>query len=186
LTGSDALTKARPLRHPVVPHLDVKVGIMARKASKLFSLSALPKTLPDDLEIVEVKRTIRGDKAKGEDGKETTPTVEMVLPFVVPQSTGAGALAYSKFYHEAGAGDGGAFLAQAARSAIPAIISRYLKPEDAQKRSTLILPPIPTLRVVDKAEAAGEIVSKAIAESVRSGKKLTAKELLDLYSSATG
>jgi hypothetical protein len=124
---------------------------MARSASKFTTQKALPKELPDGLEIVESLATVsEGDKKE-----------KVSLSLFVPQfGNAAGIINFGKHYTEHNkdcmigkrVANGNDFISAAIRSAIKAGVSRLVTPANASEVSTLILAPVSDIRTVKPEE----------------------------------
>ncbi len=152
---------------------------MARKASEVTFLKTAPKDLPDGIETVEVKRTLRTIKPEGHTGDFKAQTGSVILALDVPVVSGEGVLAYPTFYSEnTGEDNGPDFVAEAIRNAIANAAAAKIA-LGQESRSRLFVPPIAALRVVDK----GEMVGQRLAEWTRDnpGKMPSADVLKELY-----
>ena len=152
---------------------------MARKASEVTFLKTAPRELPDGIETVEVKRTLRSQKPEGHTGDFKAQTGSVILTLDVPVVNGEGVIAYPAFYSEnSGEENGPEFAAEAIRNAIAnAAAAKIALGSEGQSRH--FVPPIAALRVVDK----GEMVGQRLADWTREnpGKMPSAEVLKQLY-----
>lgn len=171
---------------------------MARTAKERKALT-IPTEIPDGLEIVTLDVTLesakRDKEGNIESGADRSHSVEILVPRD-DKSAGSGIVALQKMIGDAG-GNGNTFVARAIRAAIAKDATGVVKGIDSNnkdetktKKSMIsrfeLVPSAPKIRVLDKAEAAGENLGKAVTEALRSGKQMSAADLLALYQAATG
>ena len=134
------------------------------KAKNVVKFREHPKTAPEGMEFVDVKRTI-GDNSGA------------VIRVLVPKANGEGYSAGVKYLNSLDV-IGVVFASEAFRSAwIDSVVAQGKPLSDIEKVGTII-PRIAALRVVDKAAVAGDRLVAFITEH---GRPPTVEENKDIY-----